>query len=228
MIWFGSRSYLAKLQRINLSLQVGTSNIQPSSVVQDLGVYMDAERTMKEHVAKIAAACFYHIRRLRQVRRRIGQEVTQQLVLALIMSRLDYCNSVLAGLPTSTLQPLQRVQNAAARARPVFGLSRSDHVTPTLIQLHWLPVSYRIKFKLCCLVHAIHYGRSPACLTETVQSVGASIPCCRLHSSSMDYLYHGCARSSASGRSHMLVLSPGTLCPTTSAPWLILSSSETA
>jgi len=136
-----------------------------------------------------AAACFYHIRRLRQVHRRIGQEVTQQLVLlALIMSRLDCCNSVLAGLPTSTLQPLQRVQNVAARL--VFGLSRSDHVMPTLIQLHWLPVSYRIKFKLCCLVYAIHYGRSPVYLTETVQSVGASRSRSGLRSSStssMDY-----------------------------------------
>ena len=91
------------------------SNIQPSSVVRD----MDSELTMKEHVAKIAAVRFYHIRRLRQVRRRIGQEVTQQLVLALIISGLDYCNSVLVALPTSTLQPLQRVQNAAARL--VFG-----------------------------------------------------------------------------------------------------------
>ena len=72
----------------------------------------------------------------------------------------------------SMLQPLQHVQNAAARL--VFGLSRSDHVTPTLIQLHWLPVSYRVKFKLCCLVHAIHYGRSPAYLMETVQPVGTS------------------------------------------------------
>ena len=108
----------------------------------------------------------------RQVRHRVGQEVTQQLVLALIMSRLDYCNSVLAGLPTSTLQPLQLVQNSAARL--VFGLSRSEHVTPTPIHLHWLPVSYGIRFKLCCLVHAIHYGRSPEYLTETVQSIGAS------------------------------------------------------
>jgi len=83
MIWFGSHSNLAKLLRINLSLQVGTSNIQPSNVVRDLGIYMDSELTMKEHVAKIAAACFYHVRRLRQVRRRVGQEVTQQLVLAL-------------------------------------------------------------------------------------------------------------------------------------------------
>ena len=48
MIWFGSRTYLAKLQRVNLSLQVGTSNIQPSSVVRDLGVYMDSELTMKK------------------------------------------------------------------------------------------------------------------------------------------------------------------------------------
>ena len=98
-------------------------------------------------------------------------------------SRLDYCNSVLAALPTSTLQPLQRVQNADARL--VFGLSRFEHVTPTRIQLHWLPVSYRIKFKLCCLVHAIHYGRSPAYLTETVQSVGASRSRSRLRSSSL-------------------------------------------
>jgi len=137
---------------------------------------MDSELTMKEHVAKITAACFYDIRRLRQVRRRIGQEVPQQLVLALIMSKLDYCNSVLAGLPTSTLQPLQRVKNAAARL--VFGLSRFDHVTPTLIQLHWSSVSYRIKFKLCCLVHDIHYGRSPSYLAETVQSVVSVESCC--------------------------------------------------
>jgi len=98
--------------------------------------YVQKRGDIQISIAKIAAACFYHIRRLRQVRRRIGQEVTQQLVLALIMSRLDYCNSALAGLPTSTLQPLHRVQNAAALL--VFGLSSFDHVTPTLIQLHWL------------------------------------------------------------------------------------------
>ena len=95
---------------------------------------------------------------------------------------------MLAALPTFTLQSLQRVQNAAARL--MFGLSRSDHVTPTLIQLHWLPVSYRIKFKLCCLVHAIHYGGSPAYVTETIQSVGASRSRSGLRSSStssMDY-----------------------------------------
>ena len=71
--------------------------------------------TMKKHIAKVAAVCFFHIRRLRQIRRRVGKDVTIRLVLALITPRLDYCNSVFAGLPQSTLEPLQRVQNAAAR-----------------------------------------------------------------------------------------------------------------
>ena len=65
------------------------------------------------------------------------------------------------------MEPLQHVQNAAARL--VLGLSRFDHVTPSIIQLHWLPVYYRIKVKLCCLIHAIRYDRSPKYLTDIVQ-----------------------------------------------------------
>ena len=88
----------------------------------------------------------------------------------------------------STLEPPQCVQNAGARL--VFGLGRFDHVTPSLIQLHWLPVSYRIKFKLCFLIHAVRYVGSPTYLTQTVQSVSASRPCSGLRlssSSAMDY-----------------------------------------
>ena len=60
----GTRAKPDHLSFVVVQLQVGTIYIQPSSVVRDLGVYMDSELTMKEHVAKIAAACFYHIRRL--------------------------------------------------------------------------------------------------------------------------------------------------------------------
>jgi len=61
-----------------------------------------------------------------------------------ILSRLDYCNAVLAGLPKSTIVPLQRAQNAAARL--VTGTGPRDHVTSVLQQLHWLPVKHRITY----------------------------------------------------------------------------------
>jgi len=96
--------------------------------------------SMKQHVNRIAATCFFHLRRLWQIRRRIGRDLTARLILAFITTRLDYCNSVLAVLPQITLAPLQRVQNAAARL--VFELHGCEHVTPSLIQLHWLPVRW--------------------------------------------------------------------------------------
>jgi len=92
------------------------TTINTKDVVRDLGVYFDTELSMKQHIAKVAAVCFYHIRRLRQIRRRVGQVVTTRLVLAMITSRLDYCNSVLVGLPQSTLEHYRRsktVQHAS-------------------------------------------------------------------------------------------------------------------
>ena len=169
VIWFGSRASLKKISGQDRTLTVGDEIIHPSSVVRDLGVLLDSELTMKQHVAKVAASCFYHLRRLRQVRRRLGQEATMRLAVALIHSRLDYCNSALAGLPASTIEPLQRVQNAAAHL--VLGLGYRDHGTPGLRQLHWLPVKSRIKFKVCTIMHSIQTRQCPSYLVNCVQSV---------------------------------------------------------
>jgi len=78
---------------------------------------------MKQHIAKISAVSFYH---RRQIRRRVGREASIRLVLAMITSRLDYSNSVLAGLPRSATESLQRVQNAAVRL--IYELNRHEHV----------------------------------------------------------------------------------------------------
>ena len=138
----------------NLAVQVDEDTIHPVDTVRDLGVTLDSELSMQRHVNKVASSCFHHIRRLKQVYRLLGRDVTMRLVSAFVLSRLDCCNAVLAGLPKSTTAPLQRAQNAAAR--PVTGLGLRDHVTPALQQLQWLPVQYRITFKLCLLMHKIH------------------------------------------------------------------------
>ena len=91
---------------------------------------------------------FYHLRRIHAVRRQLGRDVTARLDTALVLSRLDYCNDVLAGLPAaSTLAPFQRVPHAAART--VLDLKPRDRVTPALRELHSLPVAERIQYKLC-------------------------------------------------------------------------------
>ena len=153
----------------DLTLHVDSDVIKPVSVVRDLGVLLDqVDRglclSMKQHISKVTSTCFYQLRRLKQVRRILGQGITTRLFTAFISSRMDYCKAVLAGLPKSTLAPLQRVQNAAARL--ILGISPNDHVTPALQQLRWLPITYQIIYKLSILKHLVHTGRSPTYLSS--------------------------------------------------------------
>jgi len=166
VIWFGTPATLKKIKDSDLALRVGFDVIKPFDVVRDLGVLLDQELSMKQHVNKVASTCFFQLRRLKQVRRILGPEVTTGRITAFITSRLDYCNASLAGLPKSTIALLQRVQNAAGRL--VAGTRMHQHITPALQQLHWLPINYRIIYKLSVLMHLVHTGRSPEYLSTLV------------------------------------------------------------
>ena len=84
----------------NMPVHIGTCG----SILEHAGPY----RYMRVHIGKISSACFYHLRRLRQLRNIMSSATMQRLVSAFVLSRLDYCISVLAGLPADTLKPLQR------------------------------------------------------------------------------------------------------------------------
>jgi len=96
---------------------------------------------------------YFHSNNVRRIRKYLSNQSAQTLVRAFIIGRLDYCNSLLYGLPSVHLSKLQHVQNSAARL--VCNISRYDHITPVLYSLHWLPFQYRICFKILT-VKAIH------------------------------------------------------------------------
>ncbi len=140
----------------DFSIQLGTSIITPSTSVRNLGVIFDDQLTFKEHIAKTARSCRFALHNIRKIRPFLTEHAAQLLVQALVISRLDYCNALLAGLPSNTIKPLQMIQNAAARL--VFNEPKRTHVTPLLISLHWLPVAARIKFKTLMLAYRTTTG----------------------------------------------------------------------
>lgn len=167
VIWLGTRQQLAKLSQADLTLSVGDSVLQSSTVVKNLGVYIDEHLSMDANARHCAKACFFHLRRIRQLRRYVDYDTLYTLIRALILSRLDYCNSLFVCSSQSTLHRLQRVQDAAARL--LCGASARTHAPPLLKQLHWLPVSSRIQFKLCTLMFDINCGTAPQYLSELVR-----------------------------------------------------------
>ena len=113
------------------------------------------------------AAKYCGIRQLRQILSSL--DVSSAIILAnsLVISKLDYCNSLLNGLPKSSINRLQVVQNSLAHA--IYpSTKRSDHVSPMLHMLHWLPVSSRIEFKIATLTFKILKFQQPAYIFDLI------------------------------------------------------------
>ena len=165
---------------------IGSSSIEPSSSARDLGVFIDSDLSMETQVKRTVSRCFGTLRQLRAIRRQVPTAVFQSLIVALILSRLDYCNSMLVGLPANLIRRLQSVQNAAARL--IFGIRRSEHITDALASLHWLRVSERILFKVAVLTYRAVNGTAPVYLSSYFTRV-ADVPSrLRLRSSNSDQL----------------------------------------
>ena len=127
--------------------------------MRDLGIYIDSNLSMQTHVQRSVAGCFAVLRQLRSIRRHVPSSVFQSLVVALVLTRLDYGNATLAGLSTCLLNRLLSVLNAAVRS--IAGLRRWEHITDALASFHWLRAPERIKFKLAVIVYRALRGTAP-------------------------------------------------------------------
>lgn len=161
-----------------LNLKVGTYEIVPAKEARDLGFILDSNLTLKPHINKVCSSASKSIRDIGKIRKYLSPNHTERLVHAFISSKLDYCNSLLFGLPSSDICKLQRIQNTAARL--VSRTKKFNHITPILKRLHWLPVKQRIIFKILMTTHKSLHGNAPGYISEllhrrnTVRSLRSS------------------------------------------------------
>ena len=181
--WVTSKHGVNTSSRLSEPLAISDCVVQPSSSCRNLGVYFDNVLNMRQHINAVCRQCYFQLRQLRVIRRSLPTEVLKTLLHAFVSSRLDYCNSLLFGMPNCDIDKLQRVQNAAARL--VGGLARFDHVTPILRDtLHWLPVKQRIVFKIATLTFKCLTGQAPGYLQTLCLPVSSSQPLARNRSAS--------------------------------------------
>ena len=169
-------------QRELMSHRLG-SLAKGSTSVKNLGVIIDADLNFNTHINNVTKIAFFHLRNIARIRAYLSLDDAKTLIHAFVFSRLDYCNALLSGLPKKTTDRLQLVQNAAARV-----LTRTRmraHITPVLASLHWLPVVFRIDFKILLLVYKALNDLAPSYLRDCLDKYVPGRP---LRSSSADLL----------------------------------------
>ncbi len=157
----------------NFAFQLGSSSITPSKTTRNLGVGIDDKLNFSDHITKTARSCSFALYNIKKIRPFLWEHATQLLIKALVLSRLDYCNALLAGIPASSIKPLQLIQNAAARLN--FNEPKIMHVTPLFIILHWLPIAAQcIKFIVLLCAYRTTSGSAPLYLNSLLQTYMSS------------------------------------------------------
>ena len=151
----------------DIQLDVDGTLISPSETIRNLGVIFDSRMSMSRHISHICSTVTFYLKNISRIRRFIDQSACHNAVRSLVLSRIDYCNSLLSSIPVTQLNRVQLLQNWAARL--VHQVSRDHPSQPLLHSLHWLPLKQRIIFKLLLIVYKILNNLAPkyldTCLT---------------------------------------------------------------
>ena len=158
----------SEVQREKLSVKLLSASFNPCKTVKNLGVIFDPDLNFGPHIRDVTKKAFYHLKNIAKVRQFLSQANAETLIHAFITCRIDYCNALLSGLPQKSIAQLQLLQNSAARM--LTRTRKRAHMTPILKSLHWLPVCFRIDFKILLLVYKALNGLAPVYLSDLLLS----------------------------------------------------------
>ena len=114
--------------------------------MNNLGVKVNADHKFDCQIKAVVKSNFFQLRQLAKIKPVLQRHHFETVIHAFVTTRLDYCNALYMGVSGSSIARLQLVQNAAARL--LIGISKYEHISPILASLHWLPVHFRIHFKI--------------------------------------------------------------------------------
>ena len=150
------------------TIYVCGSSISLTPTVRDGGVLLDSSLDMSAQVSNVCRGAYLNLFRIVKIRTSLTTAACKTLIHSLVTSRLDYGNAVLYGVSDRLLHRLERVQRSAARV--VLRVRRGDRrsMTAALQQLHWLPVKYRIEYKLLVIVLRALHDQTSACIASLI------------------------------------------------------------
>ena len=148
-------------------MEIQNERILFSEKARNLGIVFDSKLSMNHHISYLCQVLYLEIRRIGKLSKFLNIDSLKTLTSAFVFSRIDYCNSLFANLPIDVLFKIQRFQNQAARL--ILKCKKTDHVTPMLKQLHWLPVKARILYKIAVLCHKCIHNNAPLYVCDLVQ-----------------------------------------------------------
>ena len=191
ILWLGSSRQLARTA-LPSSIVIDNCNVPLADEVKCLGVMIDSALTFSKHVSSLVRTCYFQLRQLRSIRKSLTVDTCHALVRSLIISRLDYCNGILTGVPADLLNRLDGVLRGAARL--ILKRQRSDHISDLMReQFHWLDIRSRIEFKMSLLTFRCLNNSAPRYLAIECTPVAGVTGRLRLRSAaSGDILVPAC------------------------------------
>ena len=163
-----------------LLLKLAQLRLHSLSSVRNLSSWFDDQMAMNVHDGMVCKKVFRGVYNIQQIRKCVSVVSTKTLIHAFVTCHLDYCDSLLYGIPQYQCDRLQRVLNAAARV--VCIVSRYSHITPVVAQFHWLPIRHRIEFKIALTVFKACHDLASNCIYELLSEK----PCSRYSLRSAD------------------------------------------